>query len=730
MTRLRILQLISSGGYYGAENMAMQLSLALRSLNCEVAIGIFQNAHRPNSEFADAAQGRGLEVELISCKGRIDFRTIDVIHKCIVNREIDVVHSHGYKANIYGYLAARKTNTRLVATCHNWPGKTINLRLYAALDRLLLRRFSKIGVVSSTVQDLLRRSGVRGGHVTLVENGIDTESFSPGRPVLRELPQLQGKKVVGFVGRLAREKGLACLMQAARSILRVSGNVAFVLAGDGPYRDQLRDLVKELDIENHVLLLGARSDLADVYASMDIFVLPSLCEGMPMSVLEAMAAGKPVVASRVGGIPQVVQDEETGLLVSAGDASQLTTALSRLLAAPRLCEELGRRGRDRVNSHFSARAMAETYFTMYRQTDAQWNNLAKEGAPAPVPTIPDQLPTVSDPQISVIIPVLNEQAVIGRCLESLSNNAFPKSAFEVIVVDNGSTDPTIDIAKSFEKTLALKVLRLEKVHISALRNRGAAEARGRFLAFLDADCLAPATWLSNAMRLFQDPQAGVIGAHYGIPDDSTWVGRVWCQDRFAEKVGNVPYVPAGDLLVDRKTFSAIGGFDESIQTNEDFELCERALAAGLPVRSFPALRVTHLGTPRTLLAFYRKQRWHGTHVFTIFLRDPKKKKNRHPVMLALYTSMCLAGILTGSIFGLLGASWRIPAFFAALLLLPLLAIGFVRSARRRKWGDVVPLTCLYLAFGLARARSVLNYKTWRSQSIDRTVVKSVPVQFS
>jgi glycosyltransferase involved in cell wall biosynthesis len=324
------------------------------------------------------------------------------------------------------------------------------------------------------------------------------------------------------------------------------------------------------------------------------------------------------------------------------------------------------------------------------------------------------LSAVSDPRISIIIPALNEEGVIRRCLDSLEKNDFPKSAFEVILVDNGSTDRTIDIARSFEHALALKVLKLEKVHISALRNRGAAEARGRYLAFLDADCLAPASWLSSALLLLEGLQNGVIGAHYGIPDDSTWVGRIWCQDRFSEKARDVSYVPAGDLLVDRETFSAIKGFDESIQTNEDFELCERARGAGLSVRSYPQLRVTHLGTPRTLLGFYRKQRWHGTHVFAVFLRDPKKKKNRRPILLAVHTSVCLAGILIGAILGFAGASWRTLAFFAGLLLLPLFAVAFASSARWRKWRDVIPLTLLYLTFGIARARSLLNYKTWKS----------------
>src|SRR5208282_1897857 len=146
--------------------------------------------------------------------------------------------------------------------------------------------------------------------------------------------------------------------------------------------------------------------------------------------------------------------------------------------------------------------------------------------------------------------------------------------------------------------------------------------------------------------------SGIVGAHYEIPEDATWVGRVWCEDRSAEKVGDVSYVPAGDLLLRREVFSQLGGFDESIQTNEDLELCRRAASAGFTVRSYPQLRVVHLGTPRTLEGFYRKQRWHGTHVLTVFLRDPEKRRNRRPVILALYTVSCLILVLGGCIWGL------------------------------------------------------------------------------
>src|ERR1051326_6769675 len=275
--------------------------------------------------------------------------------------------------------------------------------------------------------------------------------------------------------------------------------------------------------------------------------------------------------------------------------------------------------------------------------------------------------------VSIIIPALNEERMIGGCLESLAELDLPpqqakgglagcpgiaRVRFEVIVVDNGSTDRTLEIAKSFQDRLNLKILEKAGVRISALRNLGAHEAQGSIVAFLDADCLAPKSWLEHMVGLAPGEGAGVLGAHYLLPQDSSWVGKTWHRYHEAEKAGEVSHVPAGDLIMRREDFLHLGGFDETIQTNEDYELCERARANGMRVRAVPEIGVVHLGTAQSLRVFFRKQAWHGTHVIKVFLRNVSGSHNLKAVLFAGYTLLCLLGIIAGTAWAVVRSEER------------------------------------------------------------------------
>jgi glycosyltransferase involved in cell wall biosynthesis len=309
--------------------------------------------------------------------------------------------------------------------------------------------------------------------------------------------------------------------------------------------------------------------------------------------------------------------------------------------------------------------------------------------------------------VSIIIPALNEEKMIGRCLESLAQLDLPRDRFEVILVDNGSSDRTVSIARSFAERLNLRILEKTGVRISGLRNLGAREARGGVLAFLDADCLAPRDWLDRILELTPARYGGIVGAYYLLPENSTWVGRIWHRYQEAEKSGEVSHVPAGDLIMRREDFLRLGGFDETIQTNEDYELCERVRAAGMKVQAFPQMGVVHLGTAQSLPVFFRKQAWHGTHVVKVFLRNIGGSHNLRAVLFAAYTLLCVSAMIGAITWSALGGPRLAPAIAMAALLLPAVALATRQTASSRRWTDFFPLTALYLTYGLARAKALL-----------------------
>ena len=315
--------------------------------------------------------------------------------------------------------------------------------------------------------------------------------------------------------------------------------------------------------------------------------------------------------------------------------------------------------------------------------------------------------------ISIIIPALNEEKMIGRCLESLTTLAFARDRFEVLVVDNGSRDKTVNIADSFKDRLNLKVLQQTDVCISALRNLGARSAAGDILAFLDADCLAPADWLDHIFSLAAAGGTGVIGAHYLLPEDSSWVGRTWHRYQEASKSGEVSHVPAGDLIMRRDDFLKLGSFDETIQTNEDYELCDRARKAGMHVRAFPQIGVIHLGTAQSLRVFFRKQAWHGTHVVKVFLRDVFRSHNRKAVFFAAYTLISMSAVAAGVVWALaLHGTWVLPAVGLGALCLPPTALTLKHVLSSRTYSDFFPLFALYLTYGIARAKALLSIRNF------------------
>jgi glycosyltransferase involved in cell wall biosynthesis len=363
MNGVKVLQLISSSGYYGAENMLLNLCSSQQKARCQNSLMIFYNVHAPNVEFYERARRRGLSVHMVHCQGRADWRAVRQIEECIQEDGIQLLHTHGYKADLYGYVAARRSGKPIVATCHNWLGGTPALGIYNHLDRMALKRFQGLAAVSDSVAHRLLASGVPARKIRTIANGIDVQTFERACP--SQALNFDGSKVVGMVARLDLKKGFEYLLRAASELHSAFPGLKVVIVGEGPDRNEIEGMIQRFGLQSNVILAGQHSDMPGIYAAMDVFVLPSLNEGLPMTILEAMAASRPVIATRVGAIPRVIQDGETGLLVDPGDTDGLRNALARLLADSDLCSRLGAAGHDWVSRNYTSEAMALKYRQIY-----------------------------------------------------------------------------------------------------------------------------------------------------------------------------------------------------------------------------------------------------------------------------------------------------------------------------------------------------------------------------
>ena len=268
-----------------------------------------------------------------------------------------VLISHGYKADILGLFAARIARVPILSVSRGWTGHTRKVRLNEALDRLALRHVDGVVCVSDGQATKVRRAGVPADRVHVIRNAIDTTRFAVADPASRSTLQAMFPTprdvIVAGVGRLSPEKGFDVLIEAARiTTARVPG-AGFVLLGDGPERSALEDRVRAAGLEGRVAFAGFRSDVDRLLPGADILAQSSHTEGLPNVVLEACAAGIPVVATAVGGTGEVIRDGANGFLVEPANPVALADRLLELMVSADLRQSMGERGREVVRREFS-----------------------------------------------------------------------------------------------------------------------------------------------------------------------------------------------------------------------------------------------------------------------------------------------------------------------------------------------------------------------------------------
>jgi len=319
----------------------------------------------------DELAGEGFPVHVLGRRPGLDWRCSYRLAALLRREQVDVIHAHQYTPFFYGLMARllyRRPAVLFTEHGRHFPDYPRRKRVLA--NRLLLRRRDRVVAVGEAVrQAIIANERIPAGRVEVVYNGVNLAPFAAGAPdraaLRRELGVGPDDLVIVQVARLDYLKDHATAVRTLAHVVRRRPDARLVLVGEGPEADRINDQVRRSGLEANLRPLGLRQDVARLLAAADVFLLTSISEGIPLTLIEAMAAGLPVVATRVGGVAEVVEDGGTGLLAAAGDDAALAGHVLRLAEDRALAGRMGERGRQRARQVFAEERMHAAYARLY-----------------------------------------------------------------------------------------------------------------------------------------------------------------------------------------------------------------------------------------------------------------------------------------------------------------------------------------------------------------------------
>jgi glycosyltransferase involved in cell wall biosynthesis len=360
----KVLHLRSSGGVLGAESVVIELGKHTNEFGYQSFIGALKNRDDPFPEFIKVAQESKIETVIFEGRHSFDITLIRDIKNFILQNNVDILHCHGYKEDFYGIFTP--VSIPRVATNHLWKRTTTRLKLYSMIDAIILRYFNLVIGVSDEIVNEMQSYNIR--TALKIPNGVDIDKFSIRHKSFDLYDKIGFKPddfIVGMISSLSPEKGHIYAINAMRNLVGEFPNIRLLIIGDGALKSEIQEQIITAGIQGNVELVGNQKNIPEFLSIIDVFIMPSLKEGLPIALLEAMASGKAVIATRVGENENVIEDGKTGFLIDPDNSKQLEEAILKLVRNKEIIAKLGSNARMVVENQYSSQIMCKKYCEQY-----------------------------------------------------------------------------------------------------------------------------------------------------------------------------------------------------------------------------------------------------------------------------------------------------------------------------------------------------------------------------
>lgn len=364
--QLNILQFICPTGFYGAERWVLALVKHLPSNKTRCDLAVTLEGGTTQLKIVKKFKQECGEVFEVPMSHRFDIKVTDKLVKLIQERDIHIIHTHGYKSDILGIIAARKAGIKSIVTPHGFENTSdLKLRLFIWLGIKAMKYADVIAPLSKQLSDDVHKAGIEKNKIHYIQNGVDLSEVEAQRTTNPSTEKSSSRKIIGFIGQLISRKNVFDILDIFNSLAVKHPDIELQIIGDGEQRHELEYYAAQLSHQDKVNFMGFRDDRLEILKDFDLFVMTSAMEGIPRCLMEACAMGIPVAAYNIPGIDQLITHQKTGLLAEPRDKDTLLQYWEDIITDQALAKRLAENARQFVTKNYSAKRMADQYLELY-----------------------------------------------------------------------------------------------------------------------------------------------------------------------------------------------------------------------------------------------------------------------------------------------------------------------------------------------------------------------------